>query len=91
MIIEQDDKIMTCLMSGGSEAAGQLDDPDEEGGQGEYESFYITLLKVFNIQRLPRSREPKIKFFLTATIHTQGVNKKCNIPFEVPLRKHLLN
>ena len=64
---------------------------EEEGGQGEYESFFITTLKVFNIQRLTKRKYPKLKFVLNATIQTEGTDKVSTVSYEVPLSTHLLN
>ena len=66
------------------------DEEEEVGGQGEYESFFIKTLRVFNIQRLS-SKTPKLKFLLTATVGTQGTDKVGKVTYEVPLTKHLLN
>lgn len=55
-----------------------------------YESFFVTNLRVFDIQRL-KSKKPKLKFFLTATVQTQGMDKVGRVSYEVPLTAHLLN
>ena len=87
VIIEQD----TCLPNSELLAAEEEEVEEEEGGQGEYESFFIMSLKLFNIQRLRLSKAPKLKFFLTVTVCTEGVDKEGKVDFEVPLNTHLLN
>lgn len=87
--VEQGD----CLIpssGGGDGQPEQEEEEEEEGGQGEYESFFITNLRVFDIQRL-KSKRPKLKFFLTATVQTQGMDKVGRVSYEVPLTAHLLN
>lgn len=87
-IVEQGVYLMN---SGSCESMEDLDDDEqEEGGQGEYKSF-VTSLKLFNIQRLLQSKEPKLKFFLTATVRTEGMDKEGKVSYEVPLATHLLN
>ena len=88
MIAEQGD----CLIpSGGGESQSeQEEEEEEEGGQGEYESFFVTNLRVFDIQRL-RSKEPRLKFFLVATVQMEGRDKVGRVSYEVPLTTHLLN
>ena len=87
-MVEQGD----CLIpsSGESQPEQEEEEEEEEGGQGEYESFFFTNLRVFNIQRL-KSKEPKLKFFLTATVQTEGSDKVGRVSYEVPLTTHLLN
>ena len=87
MIAEQGD----CLIpSSSGESQLEQEEEEEEGGQGEYESFFVTNLRVFDIQRL-RSKEPKLKFFLVATVQTEGKDKVGRVSYEVPLTIHLLN
>jgi hypothetical protein len=88
VVVEQGD----CLLpSGGGDGQPEQDEEEEEeGGQGEYESFFVTNLRVFDIQRL-KSKKPKLKFFLTATVQTQGMDKVGRVSYEVPLTAHLLN
>ena len=87
MIGEQGD----CLIPSGSSESQpeQEDEEEEEGGQGEYESFFVTNLRVFDIQRL-RSKERKLKFFLVATVQLEGRDKVGRVSYEVPLTTHLL-
>ena len=90
VVVEQGD----CLLPSGSGGDGQPEqeeeEEEEEGGQGEYESFFVTNLRVFDVQRL-KSKERKLKFFLTATVQTQGMDKVGRVSYEVPLITHLLN
>ena len=87
MMVEQGD----CLIpSNGEDQPEQEEAEEEEGGQGEYESFFVTNLRVFDIQRLG-SKQQKLKFFLTATVQTEGRDKVGRVSFEVPLTTHLLN
>ena len=90
VMVEQGD----CLLPSGSGGDGQPEqeeeEEEEEGGQGEYESFFVTNLRVFDVQRL-KSKERKLKFFLTATVQTQGMDKVGRVSYEVPLMTHLLN
>ena len=89
VVVEQGD----CLIpssGGGDGQPEQEEEEEEEGGQGEYESFFVTNLRVFDIQRL-KSKRPKLKFFLTATVQTQGMDKVGRVSYEVPLTAHLLN
>ena len=72
-------------------SAEEEEEEEEEGGQGEYESFFITSLRLFNIQRPLLSKVPKLKFFLTVIVGTEGVDKEGKVAFEVPLTTHLLN
>ena len=86
MIVEQGD----CLIpSSGDESQPEQEEEEEEGGQGEYESFFITNLRVFDIQRL-RSKQPRLKFFLVATVQMEGRDKVGRVSYEVPLTTHLL-
>ena len=89
MIAEQGD----CLIpssSGENQPEQEEEEEEEEGGQGEYESFFVTNLRVFDIQRL-RSKEPRLKFFLVATVQMEGRDKVGRVSYEVPLTIHLLN
>ena len=89
VVVEQGD----CLLPSGSGGDGQLEqeeEEEEEGGQGEYESFFVTNLRVFDVQRL-KSKEWKLKFFLTVTVQTQGMDKVGRVSYEVPFTTHLLN
>ena len=86
MIVEQGD----CLLPSSESQPEEEEEEEEEGGQGEYEPFSITTLRVFNIQRL-RSKQPKLKFVLTATVQTEGRDKVGRVSYEVPLTKHLLS
>ena len=83
VMVEQGD----CLIPSGGESQPEQ---EEEGGQGEYESFFVTNLRVFDIQRL-KSKEAKLKFFLTTTVQTEGSDKVGRVSYEVPLATHLLN
>ena len=67
------------------------EEEEEEGGQGEYKSFFVTNLRVLNIQKL-KSKKSKLKFFLTATVQTEGsgMDKVARVSYEVPLTAHLL-
>ena len=79
-----------CLIPSSTEGQPEQEEEEEEGGQGEYEPFSITTLRVFNIQRL-RSKQPRLKFVLTATVQTEGRDKVGRVSYEVPLTTHLLN
>ena len=86
MIAEQG----VCFIPSTASQPEEEEEEEEERGQGEYEPSYVTTLRVFNIQRL-RSKQPKLKFFLTATVLIEGNDKEGRVSYEVPLTTHLLN